>query len=404
MSENITTSNLDVLKDVFTQHYPDKWQAYETAISVVASMNVAGISQPIPMIFRGVAGSRKSSILEIVHGLEEDQDTVVWVNNFTSKAFASAAPNRDPDDDLLPEIKGKTMITPELGTLFRDRGLKEKVGILLNLLDGKGFSYRTGMNKVEYIGNYRWNWLGGIVSIPPKVWEEFGTAGPRFNFYEMESQVQSLSRAELKKNLHNMIHGKYSADEVIESLRTAQRAFFQQLNLDIDHPIVFDGTKDEDEALDVIDEAALLVGQLRRHVTIKKVKGKNVINLGDVEDPQRAGVMYKGIAMGHAVISERNYLTTEDVRIIVKIAIDSAPGKRGKLFKELVKGKGKVIIDEFMKSAGISRHTALKEFEIAEAIGLVTLAKTRGGRGRPQTTAIATKQTKETISILQKFI
>tara|TARA_Y100001936_G_scaffold27642_1_gene25941 strand:- start:409 stop:1623 length:1215 start_codon:yes stop_codon:yes gene_type:complete len=404
MSENTTVRNIDILKAVFVQYYPDKFLAYETALSVVASSYVAGISQPIPVIFRGVAGSRKSTILEIVHGLEEDQESVVWVNNFTSKAFASAAPNRDPDDDLLPEIKGKTMITPELGTLFRDRGLKEKVGILLNLLDGKGFSYRTGMNKVEYIGNYRWNWLGGIVSIPPKVWEEFGTGGPRFNFHEMESQVKTLSRAELKANLHSMIHGTESANEVIEKLRNAQSVFFQQLDLDMENLIVFDGIKDEAEALDVIDESALLVGQLRRFVTIKKVRGKDVINLGEPEDPQRAGVMYKGIAMGHAVISERNYITIEDVRIIVKIAIDSAPGKRGKLFRELVKGKCKVTIDEFMRSAGISRHTALKEFEIAEAIGLVTLGKKNGGRGRPRTTAIATKQTKETITILQKFI
>ncbi len=406
MKKTKTMSNLDTLKMVFCRYYPELWDAYRTMLCVLAGLYVSGATQPVPVIFKGVPGSGKSTLLKIISGLESQGD-VVWVNNLTAKAFLSAAPNADEErDDLLPAMTEKCLITPELGTLFRTRsGLKEIIGMLINIIDGDKFTYWNGLKKIEYKEKHFFMWLGAIVRIPAAIWKEFGAGGQRFLFYRMESSLKNNTREQRKKRLHKILHSDRDADQKIAIVQKAQKEFFRRLNLDKQNKVVLNNSKHELEALNVIDEAAMIVGVLRHDVEVRKVQKKNdEIIVNDLEEPTRAGAMFKIIASGSCIIEERRHITKDDVKPIVKLAIDSGLENRGTLFKLLANDE-KISTDEFMTTAKIGRTTAIKELKIAEKIDLVSLSTEKAdSKGRPCIIASPSDSTKEAIKILKEFL
>ncbi len=82
--------------------------------------------------------------------------------------------------DLLPKIKNKYFLTPELAPIFaaRDDDLLQVLGILTRVADGQGYESDSGVQGHRgYRGDLMFVWLGACVDIPFKVHELLGTFG-----------------------------------------------------------------------------------------------------------------------------------------------------------------------------------------------------------------------------------
>ena len=98
--------------------------------------------------------------------------------------------------DLLPRIKHKTLITPELAPLFSGNPdlLIEYFGILTRILDGRGYQSDSGVHgKRGYVGDYSFMWLGAVVDIPHRVWKILGNLGPKIYFLRVPSDLRTGS-------------------------------------------------------------------------------------------------------------------------------------------------------------------------------------------------------------------
>jgi len=62
---------------------------------------------------------------------------------------------------------------------------------------------------------------------------------------------------------------------------------------------------------------------------------------------------FYNLARGHAVIHGRNYITKDDLAIVIPTALSSAPRERVKLFRQLIEHEGKLDTEEFMKYAQV---------------------------------------------------
>ena len=157
------------LLDLCDRYFPNKSQYLLAMLATYCILGIKNVSGTVPtLIVVGRPSARKSTLCEILSILG---DNVVWIDDFTPKAFVSAAPGivDGEREDLLSKVRNKLLITPELGTLFKNKNLKEILGILTRILDGKGFTYATGVGQVGYRGNYFFAWIAAVVEVPVEV-------------------------------------------------------------------------------------------------------------------------------------------------------------------------------------------------------------------------------------------
>ena len=80
----------------------------------------------------------------------------------------------------------------------------------------------------------------------------------------------------------------------------------------------------------------------------------------------------------------RNYISLDDVPIIIKTALDTAQIERVSLFSLLIAHDGKLTTSQILQSLNVSRPTVLRTMAEFKAIGLVTIEEEQEtGVGRP---------------------
>src|ERR1044071_3633492 len=113
------------VEGVVSKHYGESiWQAIKAGIAVAASMSLQRRDNCLVLIYVGGSGQGKSIT---VRAFESDPpptlDCFLRVDKFTPAAFVSHQMNKSEFElsqiDLLPQVKGKTMLTKELSPLFR---------------------------------------------------------------------------------------------------------------------------------------------------------------------------------------------------------------------------------------------------------------------------------------------
>ena len=98
------------------------------------------------------------------------------------------------ENDLLPQVVGKTILTKELATLFGadDKALKTSFGLLTSILDGNGIDTHSGSHGqrsyAEESRDYTFNWVGATTPIPMKTREIMSTMGNRMLFCDVQAE------------------------------------------------------------------------------------------------------------------------------------------------------------------------------------------------------------------------
>ena len=162
----------ECLKRVTLTNIPKLWPALEFALSVKSILNIKNCNLPFAGILLGPASSLKTVSIELFRG----PNNTFYTDNFSAKAFVShnSAVSKDKlkEIDMLPKIKNKFFLTPELAPTFaqREEELIQTLGIMTRILDGHGYESDTGAQGHRgYNEEIMFTWLGAAVDIPPKV-------------------------------------------------------------------------------------------------------------------------------------------------------------------------------------------------------------------------------------------
>jgi hypothetical protein len=106
-------------------------------------------------------------------------------------SYSTAVPREQLEEiDMLPRIKDKLFLTPELAPTFaaKDDDLIQVLGIMTRILDGHGYESDTGAHGHRgYNERMMFVWIGAAVEIPRKVHKHLTTLGPKLYFLRLSS-------------------------------------------------------------------------------------------------------------------------------------------------------------------------------------------------------------------------
>ena len=376
------SENRNYLTEVIEKEFPNRSFAVIAALSVKAQQMIFGITQVFTMILMGNPSSYKSTILEIISILPDCYVS----DSFTPKSFVSHSANSKKNElgkvDLLPRIRHKTLITSELSPLFSGNPdqLLEYFGMLTRILDGRGFQSDSGVHgRRGYTGDYSFMWLGAVVEIPHRVWKLLGNLGAKMYFLRLPNDTDSTTekKRKIRQNLKDESYTKK-----VESAKIAIMRFWKVIEKNpqqSEGKIIWDKDLDDNNTLDKIIDLAMVLAKLRGTIptwfTNQSDSGGTNYNYETpiIEQPDRASNAFYNLARGHAVLFGRNYVTDEDLPVVIAVALSSASRDRVELFKRLLDCDGKQNTEQFMESAKVSRSTALKEMKSLSILGLVDI-------------------------------
>lgn len=342
-------------------------------------MLISDINLPFFLILIGPPSSYKTTILTIVGVLPDCYTS----DSFTAKSFVSHVANVKEEElkkiDLLPRIRNKTLITPELGPLFsaKDDKLQEIIGILTKILDGKGYRSESGARGGRgYSGDYYFTWLGATVKVPRRLWKLIGDLGPKMYFLGI--LLEDISDLEKQQKILHNLEGQSYNSKLDETKQQALRFWEELVAHHGQNKILWDKTKDDPATKERIVSLAILLSKLRTRLSFERTSEGIEYEPPTVEDPSRASASLMNLAKGHAVLDRRNYLTKDDLGVAIRVALSSAYRERIELLKLLLENDGEINTAQVIDKLRVSRQTALNTMRELEHIGIVDAIRQPG--------------------------
>jgi len=380
------------LEGEIEKNFRNMYPTLEVCLSVKTQLLIDDITQPFALFIMGVPSSLKSTTLEIINCLSNCYKT----DKFTPRSFVSHSANvsktKLSEIDLLPKIRHKTLITPELAPLFtgNEETLVDTFGILARVLDGRGYYSNSGVHGQRgYAGDYYFVWLGAVVDIPHKVWRTVGNLGAKWYYLRIPEEHQSSSQK--IESIKKTLRGPEYTDRLANS-QIVISEFWSCIEAKNDKKIVWDKSKDDENTFHRIVEISLLLSKLRASIPTWYTNDPSSsgfhynFEMPIIEDPSRASSALYNLARGHAVLFGRNYITKEDLGVVIAVALSSAERERVALLKLLLENDGSIDVDTFVTNSKVSENTARKEMQKMKILGLVNI-KEEDTATKPKTVA-----------------
>lgn len=366
------------VKNVINEKMPMIWPAVEYTISIMQILKVQGCNLP----FIGIILGRPSSYKTVALGLVSSYPHTYYTDNYSPKAWVThttAVQSKDELEqiDMLPKVRNNTFLTPELSPQFtkKEEDLNENLGIMTRLADGEGYSSDSGAHgHRSYEGSYMFTWVGAAVDIPYKVYKILSNLGAKIYFFRTyfpdETNEQLLEYA---KHSHLFGERKQAILDILHD-------YLKWLDLGV---ILFPSEftpnteQDDEQVLRYISSCADLLSYLRCIAKVWKSEdtqgSEYSYSISQREVPHRAITALLNLARGHALLVGRNYVTLDDVPIVIKTILDSAQIERVSMFSLLMAYKGVLNTSQVVDSLRMSRNTALRTMAEFHAIGLVDM-------------------------------
>ncbi len=176
------------------KNLPNLWPPLEFALSIKMILNIKDCTLPFAGIILGPPSSLKTAVIELFRKWPQ----TYYTDNFSAKAFVSHSSAVSKEElekiDMLPRIKNKFFLTPELAPTFaaKDDDLLQVLGIMTRILDGHGYESDTGAHGHRgYNEEIMFTWLGAAVDIPRKVHKQLSTLGPKLYFFRLSKIEQT---------------------------------------------------------------------------------------------------------------------------------------------------------------------------------------------------------------------
>jgi len=277
--------------------------------------------------------------------------------------------------DLLPKIRFKILLTPELSTIFRGKPdeLAERFSVITRVLDGQGLTTDSGTHGQRgYTGDYLFAWIGCTTPFNDSVWEVMAQLGSRLFFLVMDAGAAST--------VDDMVKAHSEPQSYKDKLTFCQKEvsqFVEQLFIrfgDV-RGVAWNAQDDPREILERIAQCATLLAVLRTPIP------KNANTPPQPESPLRANAVLYNLARGHALVYGRTCLDKDDLPMIARITLSSVAAERQAVLLAFVKHKGDPLTVEHVREAtGVSRHTAEGVMEMMAWLGIAVYE--RPGEGR----------------------
>jgi hypothetical protein len=346
--------DLKAVRETIDQHFPGLWPAVDVALSVCATLLLAQNTNPTALIFVGGPSSSKTTVSDMfadaaVTVTDDDpatHDLFYLSDSFTPAAFVSQAASRSAKDlekvDLLPRIKHKVLVTPELAPVFRgkDDELVKTFKIITRVLDGHGLKTDSATHGARgYRGDYLFCWIGATTPFDNNVWQMMGQLGSRLFFFVMGDDGEEVT---VEMLVQSEEQGDYS--ERLAACKTVVADFLRDLFKRYGgiRSVHWDAEKDPRDVKEGIARLAKLLATMRSEPTREASPEHD--HHGYVpakrEKPWRANAVLRNLARGHALVHGRTELAQDDLPPIAAVTVASMPPALGRVFTALVEKIG----------------------------------------------------------------
>lgn len=363
-------TSIEEWREVMRTHFPELLQPAEAGLSVIAQLLIQDIKNPFALVYVDVPSSGKTVTLNFFSTLKE---LVYTTDNFTPASFVSHSAKTSKKDlqknDMLPQIRYKTLMIRDLAPVFskKDEDVQAMLGILIRVLDGEGLETNSGLHgKRGYVGDYLFMLLSASTPIRPRIWKIMGNLGSRLFFLNING-VEKDEEALADQLKHSCRDKEILCRETTEN-------FVKTLWQKYPDGVRWDKEKDDSKLTQVIARFAKVLARLRSSINVwEEQSGSKKYNHTQpvTEMPDRLNQYLYNFARGHALIEGRTSIGKKDLAFALKVALDSAPPNRSKIFKHLISSGGTLGTEEVMSLLKCSRPTALKHMQELSILGLV---------------------------------
>ena len=372
----------DNLMKVVRENLPQLRLQIELQLSVKSILNIKDCTLPQVIIVLGAPSSLKTQGIELFR----KWPYTYYTDNFSARSFVShnTSVTREQlrEIDLLPKIKDKMFLTPELAPTFgsKDDDLFQLLGIITRIVDGHGYFSNSGAHGGRgYVGPMMFVWIGAAVEITKRVHKYLSTLGPKLYFLRLPKEIYKNPEDEYLKQLKGVDFGrKVNAihDALFDYLKWFELCPFAEIEKNSGLPkIKWNPDKDDEESIRYIIRLGMLLAHLRGSVPTWDTSHSNgseyAHGMATVEEPHRAITQLTNLAKGHALSLGRNFITKEDVSIVIKVVLSTASIERVAVFDLLLAHSGKLQTPVIVDSLNVASATALRTMEEFKALELV---------------------------------
>lgn len=396
----------DYLKEVTLKNLPELWPALDFSLTVKTILNVQGIDLPFIGIILGPPSSMKTVAVDLFKGYKH----TYYTDNFSARSFVSHLSGKTEKElrkiDLLPKIRNRHFLTPELSAMFstKEDDLHNVIGMLMRIADGQGFQNDSGAQGHRgYDGKMMFVWTGAAVEIPYKVHKLLSYLGAKLYFFRIpyikKTEDDFFDRRNddfhIKKQLvksalfEYLFYFEMNPDIVIEDEPDAESMIWNGHADDDDDDVskhYTDNTDgmlpkikmrpedDDPEAHRMIIRMAMMLSHLRASINVWDSGNQGTdfnYTFAHIEAASRAIEQMRNFARSHALSQGRLSITTDDIPIVIHTALSTASNERVKLFELLIENEGILTTEIVCKSFDITPPPARKTMTELKAIKLV---------------------------------
>jgi hypothetical protein len=368
--------DLPALRRVVDECFPDLWPALEAALATAATLLLESNANPVALILNGSPSSGKTTVADML----ADHVRCYRSDNFTIASFVSQAANRERKDlekvDLLPRIRHRMLVTPELAPIFRGKEdeLSQRFAILTRVLDGQGLLTDSGTHGQRgYRGDYLFAWLGCTTPFETKVWRVMAQLGSRLFFLLMDDQAEPtvedlVALDEERPYRERLALCKTAAEQFLTDLFDAWGGV---------RGVTWDAHADPEPVRRQIARLATALAVMRsdpgRDGWVEVAPAKR-------EVPLRAYAVLGNLARGRALVHGRRQLTQDDVPLVARVVVSSMPTERGRVFAALSRNEGvPLTVGEVQAALGVRhRETARRVMTELDGLGIMEFGKGPG--------------------------
>ena len=389
-----------------TENFPDLELLGDFELAIKTILNVQDITLPFMGIALVVPSSLKTALIERLRKLPYSYFT----DKFNARSFVSHNANTteeklEKEIDILPAVRDKIFLTPELATLFtqKDDDIKEQFGLITRVLDGHGLETNSGVHgKRGYHGTYMFTWLAAAVEIPHNIYRFLSTIG--FKIYFLRLPKIKVTVNDLVAQLSSEMDFNQKMDE-LDKILSDYLMWFEvcpiaigQQNITPNNDmtpvkIEWDKKKDDKNSIKIIGELALLLSHIRGSVYVyRNSEHDELIPVGNtesgdgayahgvaiIERPYRANQQLYNLARGHALSYGRNYITEEDLPLVTKVVLSTGSIERVLILDLLIANKGTLTTSQIKQSMNLGNNAAKRTMTEFKGLELVTMDRTNG--------------------------
>jgi hypothetical protein len=213
------------LYDTVQKLLPNLWHYLEFDLSIKNILHIKDCTLP----FAGIVLGKPSSLTVGIEMFRKSRH-IYYTDDFTARSFVSHISGLTEEElqknDMLPKIKNKCFLTPELAPIFsaKDDDLIHFIGRVTRVLDGHGYESDSGAHGHRgYNERMMFTWIGAAVDIPFKVHKVLTTLGPRLYSLRVSKTEQKSDDSYYKELQDNDFDSK--VHEIRQALTDYQDYF-----------------------------------------------------------------------------------------------------------------------------------------------------------------------------------